>query len=126
LSGGEKQRVAIARAFLKDPVIVLLYEATSALDKETENEIQKNIFELQKGRTCISVAHRLSTIADSNVIFVMDSGRLMITSTRSMNSNTMYGNSLDIRSMALAYKNASSIIPRVNHSLNLIVSDRRT
>ena len=77
LSGGEKQRVAIARAFLKDPVIVLLDEATSALDKETENEIQKNIFELQKGRTCISVAHRLSTIADSNVIFVMDSGRLI-------------------------------------------------
>ena len=77
LSGGEKQRVAIARAFLKDPVIVLLDEATSALDKETENEIQKNIFELQKGRTCISVAHRLSTIADSNIIFVMESGRLI-------------------------------------------------
>jgi ATP-binding cassette subfamily B (MDR/TAP) protein 1 len=77
LSGGEKQRVAIARAFLKDPVIVLLDEATSALDKETENEIQKNIFELQKGRTCITVAHRLSTIVDSNVIFVMDSGRLI-------------------------------------------------
>ena len=77
LSGGEKQRVAIARAFLKDPVIVLLDEATSALDKETENEIQKNIFELQKGRTCITVAHRLSTIVDSNIIFVMDSGRLI-------------------------------------------------
>ena len=77
LSGGEKQRVAIARAFLKNPVIVLLDEATSALDKETENEIQKNIFELQKGRTCISVAHRLSTISDSNIIFVMESGRLI-------------------------------------------------
>ena len=77
LSGGEKQRVAIARAFLKNPTIVLLDEATSALDKETENEIQKNIFELQKGRTCISVAHRLSTIMDSDVIFVMESGRLV-------------------------------------------------
>ena len=77
LSGGEKQRVAIARAFLKNPIIVLLDEATSALDKETEKEIQKNIFELQKGRTCISVAHRLSTIVDSDMIFVMESGKLV-------------------------------------------------
>ena len=77
LSGGEKQRVAIARAFLKNPIIVLLDEATSALDKETEKEIQKNIFELQKGRTCISVAHRLSTIIDSDNIFVMESGKLV-------------------------------------------------
>ena len=77
LSGGEKQRVAIARIFLKNPVIVLLDEATSALDKETENEIQKNIFELQKGRTCISIAHRLSTIIDSDNIFLMESGELV-------------------------------------------------
>ena len=77
LSGGEKQRVAIARAFLKNPVIVLLDEATSALDKETENEILKNIFELQKGRTCISVAHRLTTILDSDFIFVIESGKLV-------------------------------------------------
>ena len=77
LSGGEKQRVAIARAFLKNPIIVLLDEATSALDKETEKEIQKNIFELQKGRTCISVAHRLSTIIDTDNIFVMESGKLV-------------------------------------------------
>jgi ATP-binding cassette subfamily B (MDR/TAP) protein 1 len=83
LSGGEKQRVAIARAFLKNPVIILLDEATSALDKETENEIQKNISELQKGRTCISVAHRLSTIVDSDVIFVMESGKLIEKGTHS-------------------------------------------
>ena len=77
LSGGEKQRVAIARAILKNPTIVLLDEATSALDKETEKEIQKNIEELQKGKTCISVAHRLSTIIDSDMIFVMESGKLV-------------------------------------------------
>ena len=77
LSGGEKQRVAIARLFLKDPIIVLLDEASSALDKETEEEIQNNIFELQKGRTSISIAHRLSTIMDSDIIFVMDSGKIV-------------------------------------------------
>ena len=77
LSGGEKQRVAIARAFLKNPSIILLDEATSALDKETENEVQKNIIKLQKGKTCITVAHRLSTIIESDIIFVLDSGEIV-------------------------------------------------
>ena len=77
LSGGEKQRVAIARAFLKDPKIILLDEATSALDKSTEKEIQENLNELQKGKTCINVAHRLNTIMKSDIILVLDSGRLI-------------------------------------------------
>ena len=77
LSGGEKQRVAIARAFLKDPVIVLLDEATSALDKETENEVQKNINYLMQNKTSITVAHRLNTIIESDIIFVLDSGELI-------------------------------------------------
>ena len=77
VSGGEKQRLAIARAFLKDPVILLLDEATSALDKETEKGVQASIDELQKGRTSIAVAHRLTTIQNSDVILVMENGRLV-------------------------------------------------
>ena len=77
VSGGEKQRLAIARAFLKNPIILLLDEATSALDKESEIEVQKSIYELQKGRTSIAVAHRLSTIEDSDVIFVLEAGRIV-------------------------------------------------
>ena len=77
VSGGEKQRLAIARAFLKNPVILLLDEATSALDKESEIAVQKSIDELQKGRTSIAVAHRLSTIVDSDIIFVIESGKIV-------------------------------------------------
>ena len=67
VSGGEKQRLAIARAFLKNPIILLLDEATSALDKESEIGVQKSIDALQKGRTSIAVAHRLSTIENSDI-----------------------------------------------------------
>ena len=77
VSGGEKQRLAIARAFLKNPKILLFDEATSALDKKTEIEIQKSINEFQDKKTSITVAHRLNTIINSNVIFVFENGRLV-------------------------------------------------
>ena len=77
VSGGEKQRLAIGRAFLKNPVILLLDEATSALDKESEIEVQKSIYELQKQRTSVSVAHRLSTIEGSDIIFVLEAGKIV-------------------------------------------------
>ncbi len=77
LSGGEKQRLSIARAFLKDSKIVLLDEATSSLDSDTEEKIQKALEILTKNKTTIVIAHRLSTILNSNQIFVMDKGKII-------------------------------------------------
>jgi len=77
VSGGEKQRLAIARAFIKDPVIILLDEATSALDKDSEIEVQKSLDKLAEGRTSIAIAHRLSTIEGCDMIFVLESGRIV-------------------------------------------------
>ena len=74
LSGGEKQRVAIARTVLKDPAILLLDEATSALDSHTEQEIQKNLREIARGRTTLCIAHRLSTVVDADEILVLEDG----------------------------------------------------
>jgi ATP-binding cassette subfamily B protein len=76
LSGGEKQRVAIARTLLKNPPILLLDEATSALDTRTEQDILSTLKRVSEHRTTLSIAHRLSTIADSNLIYVMNEGRL--------------------------------------------------
>jgi ATP-binding cassette subfamily B protein len=77
LSGGEKQRVAIARAILKRPAIMLFDEATSALDTKTEQEIQASLAEVARGRTTLVVAHRLSTVVDSDEILVLDQGRII-------------------------------------------------
>lgn len=77
LSGGEKQRVAIARTVIKDPAILLLDEATSALDTHTEQEIQKNLREISRGRTTLCIAHRLSTVVDADEILVLDGGHIV-------------------------------------------------
>ncbi len=76
LSGGEKQRVAIARTLVKNPPILLLDEATSALDSRTEQDILATLHRVSANRTSISIAHRLSTVADADTILVLDQGRL--------------------------------------------------
>ena len=77
LSGGEKQRLSIARAMLKKSKIILLDEATSSLDAETETKIQEAINYLTKNRTTLVIAHRLSTIINSNKIYVVDNGKII-------------------------------------------------
>lgn len=76
LSGGQRQRIALARAILKDPTILLLDEATSALDSVSESLVQEALGKMMVGRTCVVVAHRLSTIQKSNSIAVIKDGKV--------------------------------------------------
>ena len=94
LSGGEKQRLSIARAILKKSKIILLDEATSSLDAETEDKIQKAINYLTKNKTTIVIAHRLSTILNSNMIYVIDSGNVVAKGSHKelLNTSLIYQN----------------------------------
>ena len=77
LSGGQRQRIAIARAILKNAPILLFDEATSALDNLTEQKIQNSINKLMKNKTSVIIAHRLSSIEDADLIYVLDKGKIV-------------------------------------------------
>lgn len=76
LSGGQKQRIAIARALIKDPSILILDEATSALDEQSQEIVQQALDRAMEGRTSIVIAHRLSTVRNCNILFVLDKGKV--------------------------------------------------
>ena len=94
LSGGEKQRLSIARAFLKDSKIILLDEATSSLDSDTEEKIQKALVKLTNNKTTVVIAHRLSTILNSDKIHVLDAGEVIASGNHNelLNSSEIYKN----------------------------------
>ena len=77
MSGGEKQRISIARAILADPKILILDEATASVDTETEKAIQNSLKYLVKGRTVLSIAHRLSTLRDADRLIVIEKGEIV-------------------------------------------------
>ena len=81
LSGGQRQRLALARAILKNPPILILDEATSAVDNETEAAIQRSLDVISKNRTTIIIAHRLSTIRNADLICLLENGKMTETGT---------------------------------------------
>ena len=102
LSGGEKQRVAMARSLLSNPNIIVLDEATSSLDTATEKAIQDALTRVCAGKTCVMVAHRLSTVVEADQIIVMDQGQIVETGTHTelLTLNGKYAEMWNIQKVA--------------------------
>lgn len=106
LSGGEKQRISIARAILANPKILILDEATASVDTETEKAIQTSINYLVKGRTTLSIAHRLSTLRDADSLVVIDNGRIVEEGTQKELEalGGIYSKLMELQTQALALR----------------------
>lgn len=106
LSGGEKQRISIARAVLADPKILILDEATASVDTETEKAIQKSLNYLVKGRTTLSIAHRLSTLRDADRLVVIDNGMIVEEGTHEdlVAEQGIYYKLMELQTKSLALK----------------------
>ena len=106
LSGGQKQRVSIARAILKDAPVIILDEATASVDPENEHLIQNAISELTKGKTIITIAHRLATIENADQILVVEDGRIVEKGTHEelIRQEGRYKKFIEIREKAEGWK----------------------
>lgn len=106
LSGGEKQRISIARAILKDAPVIILDEATASIDPENERLIQSAISELTKGKTIITIAHRLATIKQADQILVVSEGRIAEVGTHAelVKKDGIYKRFTEIRERAEGWK----------------------
>lgn len=110
MSGGQKQRIAIARAMLKDPPILLLDEATSALDSESEKLVQEALERAMRGRTVILIAHRMSTVVNSDIIVVVENGRVAQTGTHKelLENSKFYSNVFNMQNLETEVEETAS------------------
>ena len=106
LSGGEKQRISLARAILKNAPIIILDEATASVDPENEHLIQQAISELTRGKTILTIAHRLATIQNADQILVVDDGRIAEAGTHEelIQQNGLYRRFMGIREQAEGWR----------------------
>jgi len=106
LSGGERQRISIARAIMKDAPIVILDEATSSVDPENEHELMAALAELTRGKTLVSIAHRLNTVHNADQIVVLDAGRVVQRGTHDelMAEEGIYRRFIELRQQATSWR----------------------